>query len=326
VKRGADRRLRDLGEHPWLATLARQLARRGADARVVVGPGDDAAVVRPGRRPVVLTTDTLVDGRHFRRGWLSPAALGRRAFAVNASDVAAMGARPTFALLALEVPARTAVAELDALVHGFAAAARRAGASLVGGNVTAGPHLVVTVALLGEVPGPLVTRAGARPGDGVYVTGTLGGTGLTVRRLLGRRRGGLPAVPDRVDAGARLAHVASAMIDVSDGLLQDLGHVCRASGVAAIVEASRLPLAVACRRALGARAASFAAVAGEDYELAVTVPPRRARAVARIAPRLGCRLTCIGTIVAGRPEVRLVDAAGRRLHPAYAGFDHFRRR
>ena len=318
-------RLRDVGEHPWLRLVLRELARGGRDRRVIVGPGDDAAVVRVGRRAIVLTTDTLVEGRHFRAGWWLPAALGERAFRVNASDVAAMGARPSFALLAIEAPGGMAAADLDALVRGFARAARRAGAVLVGGNLAAGPHLAVTVALLGDVSGRAVTRAGARVGDGVYITGTLGGAGAAVRARVAGRRVRMPAVPDRGETGPRLAGVASAMIDVSDGLLQDLGHVCRASGVGAVVEAARIPVAAACRRALGARAPLFAAAAGEDYELLLTVPPRRARALSRIASRLDCRLTRIGTIVAGRPAVRLVDARGRTIAPPRGGFDHFRR-
>ena len=316
---GAMRRLRDVGEHAWLARLLARLARRRRrDARLLVGPGDDAAVVRGAAR-LVLTTDTLVDRVHFRRGWLGPAALGRRAFAVNASDVAAMGAVPRWALLALEAPARMPVAELDALALGFAGAAERAGARLVGGNVARGPHLALTVALVGEAPGRVVTRAGARAGDAVYVTGVLGASGAA------RRAGRLPDPPRRTGAGVALARVASAMIDVSDGLVQDLTHVCRASGLGATVEIERLPVAASSRRALGARAAAFAATAGEDYELLVAVPAARERALQALAPRLGCRLTRIGRMTRGRPRVTVVDARGRRVRLARGGFDHFRR-
>ena len=318
---GAMRRLRDVGEHAWLAHLLARLARRRRptrDRRLLVGPGDDAAVVRGAAR-LVLTTDTLVDGVHFRRGWLTPAGLGRRAFAVNASDVAAMGAVPRWALLALEAPPRMPVAELDALALAFAGAAERAGARLVGGNVARGPHLAVTVALVGEAPGRIVTRAGARAGDVVYVTGMLGASGAA------RRAGRLPDPPRRMGAGVALARVASAMIDVSDGLLQDLAHVCRASGVGATVEIDRLPVAPPCRRALGGRAAAFAATAGEDYELLVAVPAARERALNGLAPRLGCRLTRIGRVTAGRPRVTVVDRHGRRVRLAQRGFDHFRR-
>jgi thiamine-monophosphate kinase len=314
-------RLADVGEQAWIARLTRRLARSGrGDRRVLLGPGDDAAAVRPGGRPLLLTVDTLVEGVHFRRRWLSPAALGRRAFAVNASDVAAMGGRPAFALLALEAPGSLPAADLDAVAAGVDAAARRAGARLVGGNLSAGARLAITLALVGVVPGRLVTRAGARPGDRLWLTGTLGGAGLGVRR------GRLAAVPLRIAAGVLLARVASAMIDVSDGLVQDLGHVCRASGVGAEIELARLPVAPAVRRALKAGAPRFAAAAGEDYELLAAVPPARERVLAPLRHRLGCRLTCVGRIVAGRPAVRVLDARGRAVRLPRGGFDHFARR
>jgi thiamine-monophosphate kinase len=315
-----------VGEHAWIARLTRRLAAAPPAPAIVVGPGDDAAAVRPGRRPWLLTTDTLVEGVHFRRGWISPRALGRRAFAINASDVAAMGGVPRLALLALEAPGRMAAADVDALVAGFDAAARRGGARLVGGNLAAGPHLAITVALAGVATGRIVTRAGARPGDVLHVTGTVGGAGLALRDLRAGRRTSLPAVPVRVRAAPLLARVAHAMIDVSDGLLQDLEHVCRASNVAAEVVAGRLPLAPRCRVRLGHRAAAFAATAGEDYELLVAVPPARTLSLARLAPRLGCRLTQIGRIVSGRPGARLLDEAGRAIRVGRRGFDHFRRR
>ena len=316
-------RLRDVGEHAWIGRLGGLLAGAHRGPRVLVGPGDDTAVVRPPRRPLLLTTDALCEGVHFRLPWISPAALGQRAFLVNASDVAAMGGVPTFALLAVEAPPELPVAALDAVVAGFSAAARRAGATLVGGNLTAGRRLALTVALLGEAPGRVVTRAGGRAGDALYVTGALGAGGLAVRRLLAGSRGTLPVPPLRVGAGVLLARLAGAMIDVSDGLLQDLGHVCRASGVAAEVELARVPVAPACRRALGTGAAAHAAAAGEDYELLFSVPLRREVALARLAPRLGCRVTRIGRLCRGRPAVRVVDAAGRQLPVRTTGFDHF---
>jgi thiamine-monophosphate kinase len=315
------RRLRDVGEHGWIATLARRLAAAPA-SRVILGPGDDAAVVRAGRRPLLLTTDTLLEGVHFRTGWITPAALGRRAFRVNASDLAAMGGIPRFALLALEVPRRMAVAHLDRLVDGFASDARASGAALVGGNLVAGSRLSVTVLLIGEAPGRVVTRAGARPGDALYVTGTLGGPGLAVRGLARRGRGRLPDPPLRLHAGVQLARVARAMIDVSDGLVQDIGHLCAASGVAAEIEATMLPLAAALRRLPARPALTLAVTSGEDYELVAAVPARSERALARL--RLGCRLTRIGRVVAGRPAVRVRDAAGRTVPLARRGYDHFR--
>jgi thiamine-monophosphate kinase len=320
------RTLRDVGEHGWIAEVVRRLAAGPTPPGVLVGAGDDAAVIRAGRRPLVLTTDTLREGVHFRAGWLTPAALGRRAFGVNASDVAAMGALPRYALLALEAPGRTTVTTLHALVGGFTAAARRAGACVVGGNLSAGPGLAITATLVGELPGRMATRAGARPGDGLYLTGALGAAGVAVRRLARGEPARLPEPPLRARVGVVLARAAHAMIDVSDGLVQDLGHVCRASRVAAEVELARLPLAPACRRALGPAAPVFAATAGEDYELLVALPPSRGvSAIAHLRTRLGCPLTLIGRVVAGAPAVRLVDAGGRRVRGVRRGFDHFRR-
>jgi thiamine-monophosphate kinase len=313
------RRLRDVGEHAWLERVIARLGRASDGRRIVVGPGDDAAVVRASGRPLLLTTDTLVENVHFRSGWATPAALGRRAFAVNASDLAAMGGMPRFALLALEAPAAMRVTDLDALTRGFAAAARRAGARLVGGNLASGSHLAITAALIGEAPGRVVTRAGARPGDLLYVTGALGAAGLAVRR----RR--LPAAPDRLAAGRVLAGIASAMIDVSDGLVQDVGHLCRASRVGADVELARVPVSAACRRAFRARAAEFAATAGEDYELVVAVPPARERRLLDLRRRLRCHLTRIGRVVSGPVRVRVLDSAGGLLRLDRGGFDHFRR-
>jgi thiamine-monophosphate kinase len=306
---------RTLAEHDWIARLVRRLG--PARAPVRLGPGDDAAVLRVGGVDLLVTVDALVEGVHFRRGWLSPRALGVRAFRVNASDLAAMGARPVAAVVALEVPRGTPAALLDGMVAGFVADARRHRAALVGGNLTAGPRLAITVTMLGRAPGRIVTRAGARPGDRVFVTGELGHTAIAVRR-----RARLPALPDRVAAGVRLARVAGAMIDVSDGLVQDLGHVAHASGVRIRIDAARVPVAAACRRALGARATTFAATAGEDYELVATVPPARIGVLARAG--LGCRLREIGVVEDGPPGILLVGRDGRPMRLARGGFDHLR--
>jgi thiamine-monophosphate kinase len=318
------RRLRDVGEHRWIAGVLRRLAARSS--RVLLGPGDDAAVLRASRRPLVLTVDTLVEGVHFRAGWASARDLGRQAFRVNLSDLAAMGATPVAALLALEAPGDTPVATVDGVAAGVATDARRLGAALVGGNLTSGRTLAITVTLVGDAGPRVVRRSGARPGDRVFVTGRLGAHAAAVRALLAGRRERWPLPPVRVDAGGRLAGVASAMIDVSDGLLQDLGHVCRASGVAAVVDAASIPVAATCRRVFGADAVAHAATGGEDYELLVAVPPRRLRALDELRARLGCGLTEIGRIVpsssaAGRPAVQVPGAAWARRA---GGFDHFR--
>ncbi len=313
-------RLRDLGEHRWIARLLRTLP-PGPD--VVVGPGDDAAALRPSRRALLVTTDTLIDGTHFRLAWETPAALGRRALRVNLSDVAAMGGTPRAAVVALAAPPRLPARVLDQLMRGLAADARRHGVAVVGGNLAAADQLAITVTLLGEAGVRIVRRGAARAGDDVWVTGTLGGAGTAVRALLAGRRARRPPVPVRLAVGRRLAPLAHAMIDLSDGLVQDLGHVCRASGVAGELDAAALPVHPGCRRLLGDRAPRFAACSGEDYELLFSAPQRRRRDLARLSLALDCRLTRIGRIVTGRPCVQLL-AGGRSIALPRAGFDHFR--
>jgi thiamine-monophosphate kinase len=294
------------------------------DATVAIGPGDDAAALRVGGTTLLVTTDALVEGVHFRAGWLSPRALGARAYGINASDIAAMGGEPRWALMALAVPPGVRAATLDAVVAGFVAAARRHGAMLVGGNLARGSALAVTVTLIGRAGPRVVGRAGARPGDRVVVTGRFGATGGAVRDRRAGKRTPLPPVPDRVRAGRVLAGVATAMIDVSDGLVQDLGHVARASGVAIRIDAGRVPLAKRVRRA-GRREVELALTAGEDYELACTVPARRLAGLSRLAARIGVRLTPIGVVERGRPAVRVLDADGRPLALERGGFDHLAR-
>lgn len=320
TRRPAGRALRDTGEFALLARLLPSLPRGGRDVRL--GPGDDCAIVVPGARPLLLTVDALVEGVHFRRAWLTPAQLGRRAFAVNASDIAAMGGAPRWCVVHIGAPPRVPAADVAAVSRGLAAAARRAGATLVGGNLSRAAELSVTVALIGEAPPRPVTRAGARPGDALYVTGRLGLAGLGVRRLrrdaraadAAARRWRQPIA--RLAAGAALARrgLASAMIDVSDGLLQDLGHLCRASGVGAALEIARLPA--------GADPA-LALRGGEDYELLFAVPPRREAALARAASSLGCPITRIGECTRAR-RIQVLDATGRSVRAPGGGFDHFR--
>jgi thiamine-monophosphate kinase len=311
------RRIAEVGEHRWLRELLGALRRDGTG--VWIGPGDDAAVLRPERRPWVVTTDAQRAGVHFRPGWWSWRDLGRRAVLASASDVAAMGAAPRAALLALEVPSRFDVAALSVFVRGFAAEARRHGGALIGGDVSAGPRFGATSTVLGIPRGRVVTRAGARPGDAILITGHLGATAWAIRERRAGRRVRMPLPPARFAGGAAVAPLASAMIDVSDGLLQDMGHLCRASRVRALLELDRLPVA-APMRALGRRGRLLAATGGEDYELLFTIPVARLARLARARP--GCRITRIGTVVHGSGVV-LRDAGGRTVQASHAGFDHY---
>jgi thiamine-monophosphate kinase len=320
------RRFSDLGEFELIRRLTRLVAPRDD---VEVGIGDDCAVVRVGDRRLLLTTDALVEGVHFRRSWDRPVGLGRRAFAVNASDMAAMGGRPRYALLSLATPKTAASNDLTAIVRGFVTAAAANGCLLVGGNLAAAPHWMISVTLIGEPCGKPLLRSGARVGDLVYVSGTLGGAAYAREILLGHQAGSrsetLPfrRPVARLALGAALARgrMASAAIDVSDGLLQDLGHVCEASGVGALVDPSRVPYARSLRGLAAERRQSLAMAGGEDYELVFTVPQARAERIARVCA--GTPISCIGSIVRGS-TVRILGTSGsggRRIR----GFDHFRR-
>ncbi len=319
--------LADVGELGFLERL-RKLGSRGR--RVEIGIGDDCAVVRLGSTRLVLTTDALVEGVHFHLRWHDAAGLARKAFAVNASDLAAMGARPRFALLSLVLPGSAPARMVDSFVRGFGRACREFGCALVGGNLSGSDRWMISVTLVGEPSGPALRRSGARVGDLLYVSGFPGAAALGREILLGRRRGRKAETraflrPEpRLGLGAMLARrrFASAAIDVSDGLLQDLGHLCRASAVGAVVEARRLPLARPLRPLPRAEALALVLRGGEDYELLFTASPAKARAVEAAARRHRFGIHRIGRIVRGR-GARVLDAEGRELRVEHSGFDHF---
>ena len=322
------RSIADVGEFGFLARLLPRLPRGGG---VVVGPGQDCAVVRVGARRMVLTVDALVEDVHFRAGWSSPRQLGRKSFLVNASDVAAMGARPRFALVSVGAPPTYPARDLAALQSGIVAAAREVGASVVGGNLTRAERLFVSVTVVADAPTRLITRQGAAVDDRVYVTGTLGDAAVGIRVLQGRMRAarGATAVrryrepQPRLRAGRLLvgAGVVSAMIDVSDGLVQDLGHICEQSRVGAVVQSAAVPRSRAYRALMGDDD-SLALRGGEDYELLFSVPPARVARLERLRARLGCPITHIGDIVAGR-RVRVRAASGALRAVRAGGYDHF---
>jgi thiamine-monophosphate kinase len=317
-------------------------ARLAPDAPgVLLGVGDDTAVLRTGGAGLLVTTDTMVEDVHFRFAWQTPEEVGRKAAGSNLSDVAAMGGRPRWATLALSLPRGVAAAAVLALVDGVVARLAVHGATLVGGDLTGSPGpWVVTVTLLGEEPAAgALRRCGARPGDVVWVAGRVGDAALALRRLeagarpAGAERGQPPwdALLDPLPQcafGAALgaAGVATAAIDVSDGLCQDLGHVCRASGCGAEVALDAVPRSDALRAAQAAGEDTWPLVAGggEDYALLFTAPESAEPAIRRAWGQAGrpSPLLPVGRIVAGAPEVR-PTVGGRPYRPPRAGWDHF---
>jgi len=300
---------------------------------VALGVGDDCALLEvPSGRQLAVSIDTLVEGTHFTRD-ADPRALGHKALAVNLSDLAAMGAEPAWATLALTMP----VADenwLAAFAAGFLALAEQHGVQLVGGDTTRGPRSM-TVQVHGFVaPGRALRRDGAKVGDLVYVTGTLGDAGLALLAQQGLfvGFGTLAALRERLDRptprlaeGRALVGIASAAIDVSDGLAADLGHVCEASSVGATLYLDRLPCSPAVRSYLADTGDwSVPLAAGDDYELCVTVPAGRQAAVEALAAELPAGLHWVG-LVERAPGIRLVLPDGALLAHAPAGYDHFAR-
>jgi thiamine-monophosphate kinase len=296
----------------------------------VLGIGDDAALLRvPDGCELALTTDALIEGVHFLPG--APAhALGHRALAVNLSDIAAMGASPSWALLSLNLPA----AEdgwLREFAAGFGALARRHAVALVGGNLSRGA-LSITVELAGLVPaGQALRRSGARAGDQLYLSGSVGDAACGLQCLRSEVAGSAADADwlqhrfefptPRVALGQALRGIASACIDVSDGVYVDASRLLAASGCAATIEIERLPLSSALRRTLGGEAWRSALSGGEDYELCFAAAPDQAGALAAIAQQTGQAVTCIGTLHRGSGLA--LQMAGSVMQFSASGFDHF---
>jgi thiamine-monophosphate kinase len=303
---------------------------------VALGIGDDAALLQvPDGQQLVACTDTLVAGIHFLPD-TAPEDLGWRALAVNLSDLAAMGAAPAWALLALTLP-QAYPRFVDRFAEGFAELARAHGVALVGGDTTEGP-LAVTVTALGCVPpGRALTRRGAKAGDAVFVTGTLGDAVAALYGLrdgwFGNGRGSVePALlaamnrpQPRIAAGLALRDLATACIDISDGLLADLNHICAASGVGAELDAEALPVSATLAATFDhAACIDMALSGGDNYELCFTAPAARADDVARLLAATPGGVTCIGRIVAGA-GVLARDGRGERVVTRSAGWEHFAR-
>jgi thiamine-monophosphate kinase len=295
---------------------------------VLLGVGDDCALLRvPKEFDLAVSIDTLTAGVHFLPD-ADPEGIGHKALAVGLSDLAAMGAEPAWATLALTLPAADR-RWVSAFCRGFARLAKGHRVQLVGGDTTRGP-LSVTVQVHGLVPGgTAVRRLGARPGDRIWVTGTLGDAGLALRHLGAGEpastylRERLDRPLPRVAAGLSLRGLASAMIDVSDGLAADLGHILEASGVGAEVELPGIPLSPEVAGHLDKTADwTLPLASGDDYELCFTVPPDRCAAAEALTERSGCRLTVIG-VITEQPGLRCVQADGRDWRPARGGYDHF---
>jgi thiamine-monophosphate kinase len=316
-----------MGEFDLIARYFKRPARRSP-----LGVGDDCALLAPAPgMQLAVSTDLLIEGRHFL-STVDPRRLGHKCLAVNLSDLAACGAKPLAFTLGLALP-QADEAWLAPFAQGLLALADTHGCELVGGDTTRGP-LAISITVFGEVPtGQALLRSGARPGDEVWVSGTLGDARLALEVFRGTRqapqavfeaaRERLECPVPRVSLGLALRGVASAAIDVSDGLVGDLGHVLAASGVGATLRAEQVAALPAQAKALSVQdRLDFALAGGDDYELAFTAPATARDAVLAAGRASGTAVTCIGVIEAA-PGLRLVDAAGQAVLRPVAAFDHF---
>ncbi|NOY44158.1 MAG: thiamine-phosphate kinase [Deltaproteobacteria bacterium] len=324
--------LSEVGEFGLLRRLG--LLEESPSPGPVVGPGDDTAVLPLEGGFLLCTADALVEGVHFRREWGRPEDLGFKALAVNVSDVAAMGGTPWAFTLTLSAPPDLPVAWIEGLYRGLREACGAFGCRLVGGDTTSARDLTLSLALLGRADRP-VLRRGARPGDDVYLSGAPGESAAGLALLRSGRPDRFPGLvrrhlrPEpRLALGRSLGETgaATAMIDVSDGVLQDLGHLLRASRAGAELWLERIPLAARLQRAaqeLGREALDWVLGGGEDYELLFTCPTAARQRVQALARAAAVPVWRIGRIVDG-PGVRLLHR-GRPWQGAVTGYDHFRK-
>lgn len=313
--------------------LIRRFIRTGKARKVLVGPGDDCAVIRaPRGRLFLVTTDMLIEGVHFRRDWMTPEQIGTKSMRVNLSDIAAMGGVPRFALISVGLPRKSRSTVAERLFRGIRSVARQAGVAIIGGDTNASARLVINIVLIGEASGRRVlTRKGARVSDAIYVTGTLGDAALGLKALQRKKKAGyerfirrhlLP--PDRVQLGKRLVRnrFVHSLIDLSDGLVGDLNHILEESRVGAEVWIDQIPHSKNFMRTaskLHLDPIWLKLAGGEDYELLFTAFPDQ-----KVPKEFdGVPVTKIGKILPQREGLRLVDSQGHPYLKKVSSFTHF---
>lgn len=317
---------------PEFDLIARHFTRPAANA--VMGVGDDCALVDvTNGMDLAVSTDTMVSGTHFFPD-VDPEHLGHKALAVNLSDIAAMGGLPYWAMLALTLP-RVDHAWLASFAKGFFDLAQEFNVSLIGGDTTSGPALVMTVTIMGEVPaGAALKRSGAKAGNDIWVSGNVGDAALAIAHRYGKLVLEAPDYKEavmrlyeptpRVALGQALRGLATAAIDISDGLLADLSHICRLSGVGAIVNLQDVPVSGIGAKHLHTDEGRNAILAGgDDYELCFTAHPNSRESIKDLEDMLGLPLTRIGQVKRGK-GVSLLDQEGKPVKIDSRGYDHFK--
>jgi thiamine-monophosphate kinase len=326
-------KLSRLGEFGLIEKIARDTP-TGRGVRL--GIGDDAAWVTSNSGSCLITADLLLEGVHFDLRRTSLFDLGHKSLAVNLSDIAAMGGVAAFFVLSLGIPANFQTKHVDEFYRGVKSLSVKSRVTLVGGDTCAAESLIISGCVVGHAPYRPIRRRGAKIGHDIYITGSLGDSGLALNLLQGTfaqrpgkalsyllRRHNTPT--PRLIAGALLAkeQLATAMIDVSDGLLQDLGHICQASGVGAVIWEERLPLSPAYRALAGNDGIRYALAGGEDYELLFCARRRDRSRIENLGQRAQVSITRIGSCTPAGEGVKVCDPSGKERVMRTKGYDHF---
>ena len=330
--------LRDLGEFGLIRRIRERMT--PTDPALIRGIGDDVAVVDRGRKALLVTTDILIEDIHFERTWTDPALLAKKSLVVNLSDIAAMGGTPKYFLISLGLPQGLSWSFIASFYRGLKQAASQFHVDLIGGDTSLSRRIVINICLLGEgTKKKLLYRNGARVGDLIFVSGTLGDAALGLKFL---QRGGGKAGPKRlmskhllpvprIELGHALAEKgwATSMIDVSDGLLIDASHLLEESHVGGLIREDQVPLSRLYRKWIGSFARDpyqFAMSGGEDYELLFTAPARHREKILQLGSSLKVPVSCVGEIRPRREGFHILGKKGRISSPRRLGFEHFMKR
>ena len=328
--------LREIGEFGLIDRIRKWIT--ATDPASVQGIGDDVAVIEIRGRGILITTDILIEDIHFERKWIDPYHLGKKALMVNLSDIAAMGGTPKYFLISLGLPKNLPVSFVSSFYKGLKEEAKRFRVDLIGGDTSLAQKIIINICLLGEGKvGTLLFRKGAKVGNDLFVSGTLGDSALGLKILQKNGFNGRPKVlikkhlspSPRIQLGQAIARHrwGTAMMDVSDGLLIDTSHLLEESGVGAKIWEDRIPLSKLYKRCVLSYSKDFYQLAlggGEDYELLFTAPPEVRKKISRLAISLKIPITWIGKILPKKEGFRLIKKNGREYFPSRLGFEHFR--
>jgi thiamine-monophosphate kinase len=328
--------LREIGEFGLINQIRKWVAT--SDPALLQGIGDDVAVIAMGNKALLITTDILIEGIHFERSWIDPYRLGKKALIVNLSDIAAMGGTPKYFLISLGLPKNLSLSFISSFYRGLKEGAKRFRVDLIGGDTSLSQKIVINICLLGEGKRQsLLYRRGARVGNDLYVTGTLGDAALGLKIL---QKKGLMGGPKgliekhlspcpRIQLGQKIAEHrwATAMIDVSDGLLIDTTHLLEESRVGARIWEDRIPFSRLYRKWIHSYSKNpyqMALCGGEDYELLFAAPPKWRDKISTLALSSKTPITCIGEVLTKKEGLRIIKKDGKEYSPSRLGFEHFK--